>query len=181
MDSVKTLNRTVGFIGGGQMAEALAVGLINSGTLAAQNVIICDPIGTRLAQLRDKYGIKVSDNVDPSKPMTNREQHLQVASTAQIVVIAVKPQFIKNVLKDLGEDGVLTDSHLVVSVAAGCSTEFMDGQLGAAKGKVKIARIMPNTPALIGKGAGGFYCNEMCTKEDAQEVEILARAVGLSY
>lgn len=44
-----------------------------------------------------------------------------------------------------------------------------------------MARIMPNTPALIGKGAGGFYCNENCSKADAEDVEILARAVGLSY
>lgn len=55
------------------MAEALAVGLINSGTLTAQNVIVCDPIGKRLGELRDKYGIRVTDNVDPGKPMTNRE------------------------------------------------------------------------------------------------------------
>merc|ERR1711871_547378 len=95
--------------------------------------------------LHEQYGVNVTSGE------TNTEMHKEIMDQCRIVVIAVKPHFMPGVLKDLAQ--MITSDHLIVSVAAGCTIEFIQSYVGAES---RVARVMPNTPALIGQGAGGF-------------------------
>ncbi|OQY06095.1 MAG: pyrroline-5-carboxylate reductase [Planctomycetales bacterium 4572_13] len=131
--------RTIGFIGGGNMAQALLEGVLSAGLFEANNVWVSDVRPERLDELKGLYGIHATtDNTELTKQ-------------ADIVVLSVKPQMMAAVL-----DGVartLKDGVLVISIAAGITTATIKAKLGV----VQIVRIMPNTPALIGAGASGVY------------------------
>jgi pyrroline-5-carboxylate reductase len=123
-------------VGGGNMGEALIAGLLRSGHWKPSQITVCDIRHDQLAHLQLRYKIRASAD--------NR----WAAREADIILLAVKPQQITHVLEDVGP--VIRSSQLVLSIAAGVPTAFMERQL--AKG-VPVVRIMPNTPALVGEGA----------------------------
>ena len=133
---------TIGFIGGGNMAEALIKGIVAAGIYAPENVLVSDIRDDRLEFLADIYGITVA------------ESNSQVATGAETVVMSVKPQMMIEVLESV-KDAIGSD-RLVVSIAAGITV----ANIAAVLGEVAIIRVMPNTPALIGQGASALYANE---------------------
>jgi pyrroline-5-carboxylate reductase len=131
-----------GFIGGGNMAEALIKGLISSGSRQGSEVIVSDIREERLKELAGRYGVMTtSDNG-------------QVVEQSDIVVLCVKPQNMDDVLESLRDS--VTSDKLVVSIAAGVTISRITDVLG----DIPVVRAMPNTPALIGQGVSGFTGNK---------------------
>ena len=152
-----------GFIGAGKMATALIRGMIRHGT-APEAVCASDPNPSARAILVSESGISTYDS------------NLEVVKNSDVVVLAVKPQMMAEVLVDLRP--AINRDHLVVSVAAGVSLATLANGLGADR---RLARAMPNTPALVGEGAAA-YCLGPAAKEgdEAIVVECL-EAVGKAF
>ncbi len=151
----------VTFIGGGNMAEALVKGLLAGGVVPAHAVTVVDVDAGRLARFRDHYGTVTGTDA------------ARAAERADVVVLAVKPQAMEEVLRALAGSAVA--SALVVSIAAGVTTTRIEAALGA---NVRVVRAMPNTPALVGAGVSAVCAGRRAAGADLDTAERLLGAVG---
>jgi pyrroline-5-carboxylate reductase len=135
--------QSIGFVGSGNMAEALIRGILAADIYEPSRVFISDVRQERLEELGRVYGVTAS----PS----NADLILQ----ADIVVLSVKPQVMPEALESLGR--AASAEKLFISIAAGVPV----AKLAAGLGDVPIVRVMPNTPALIGEGAAALFANEL--------------------
>jgi len=126
----------LGFVGGGNMAEALVSGILKAGLVEPSRVFVSDTKEERRKHLSSRYGVKTT------------KDNLEVVRECDTVIIAVKPQQIKEVLEEMA--GTVGDHHLVITVAAGVSARFVEGKLG---GSVPVIRVMPNMPANVQEAA----------------------------
>ena len=155
--------RTIGFIGGGNMATSLMSGLIASGH-SPQQIWVSDTSSTVLQAHRDNLKVNVSaDNV-------------KVVQEVDVVVLAVKPQVLRDVASQIAP-AIQQKNSLVVSIAAGISQTSLALWLGS---NVAIVRCMPNTPALVLTGATALHANANVNEEQKDMAENILRAVGLS-
>lgn len=153
----------VGFIGAGQMATALARGLISAGFTSSDQIVASDVVpAAREHFVQETKASTVGSNAE-------------VVAASQIVILAVKPQQMSGVLAEL--KGHVTSQHLVISIAAGVPLKTMVVGLGE---QVRLVRVMPNTPCLVGASASGFAIGGAATKDDAVLVEQLLSAVGIA-
>ena len=162
MSTPSSLHR-VGFVGAGRMATALARGLIGSGSASAETLVASDV----QAEARERFAAETGGRAVG----TNAE----VWEASQVVVLAVKPQQMAEVLRD--GRGRVTAEHLVVSVAAGVTLETIATALGAER---RLVRVMPNTPCLIGAGASAYALGGTTTPQDAALVERMLSTVGIA-
>jgi pyrroline-5-carboxylate reductase len=158
------LKQQIGFIGAGQMATALGQGFVKAGLASGDQLLASDP----LPESRERFagatgGRTVSDN-------------LQVGSQSDVIFLAVKPQQMDRVLAQLR--GKVRGEKLVVSIAAGIRLAALADGLGEG---VRLVRVMPNTPCLVGQGACGYCLGENASAEDGKLVEQLLSAVGSAY
>jgi len=151
----------IGFIGGGNMAEALIRGVLDAGIVEPGQVVVSDVRAERLEELRGRYGVRVEAD--------NRG----VASGVEVLVLSVKPQTMAAVLEEIGE--VVRAGATVISIAAGIASE----RIGRAIPQARVVRVMPNTPALVGAGAAGVYCADVDSEAMRTAVRILS-AVGVA-
>ncbi|MEM6511412.1 MAG: pyrroline-5-carboxylate reductase [Pseudomonadota bacterium] len=150
------------FIGGGSMAEAIIAGLVDSGT-DPESVIIAEPVDARRAELERRYpGCRCSAS------------SALVAGQAAQLVLAVKPQVMRDVCADIST-AVQGTRPLLISVAAGIRTGAIADWVGGEPG---IVRAMPNQPALLRKGVTGVFANSHCSPEDRQRATEILSAVG---
>lgn len=156
-------NPTIAFIGAGNMATALISGLIADGT-RPQTLIATDPDGERLQALAERTGIR-----------TGQDNAAAVAQ-ADVLVMAVKPQVLEAVARELAE-AVQAHRPLVLSIAAGVQSDTLQRWLG---GQVALVRSMPNTPAMLQVGATGLYATADVNGEQRDQAETIMRAVGLT-
>lgn len=155
-----TMRGNMVFIGGGNMAEALLHGILDSGHAEPCRTTVTDPREDRLAELKDRFGVHTStDNAAAVKG-------------ADLVWLCVKPQQMDGVLASLAG---LAPEALYVSIAAGVPTARMEKAMGGA---VRVVRVMPNTPALVQAGAAGIAAGANATLEDVARVETLMTCVG---
>ena len=154
---------SIGFIGGGNMARSLIGGLISDRYPAALITVSEPDAGTRDTLARD-FGIEVVDD------------NAQLVANNDVVVLAVKPQVMKEVAEAIA-DSVQARRPLLVSIAAGIRAPDLERWLG---GGCAIVRTMPNTPALVGSGATGMYANAQVSAGQRGLAESLMRAVGLT-
>jgi pyrroline-5-carboxylate reductase len=155
-------NKTLVFIGGGNMASALINGLIDDG-MTAKNIIVAEPNADRREQLSAQFGIRTADN--------NRD----AAKEADILVLAVKPQVLREVAMELAP--ALGKSTLCLSIAAGIRHSSLQRWLGA---DIPIVRVMPNTPAMINAGASGLFAPSTVNIEQRDTAEHIMRATGIA-
>jgi pyrroline-5-carboxylate reductase len=153
--------KRVGFIGGGNMGEALIRGLLAAGLVPAEHLAATDVRSERTAQLARQFGI------------TTHADNLRLVREADVIVLAVKPQSMASVLAEIAT--AVTSRHLVVSIAAGVSTAVIRAGLGK---EARIVRVMPNTPALVLHGAAGIARSQGLEPEDLPTVEEIFGAVG---
>lgn len=156
------MNRIV-FIGGGNMARSLIGGLIKRGATAA-GIAVAEPNPDLRASLARDFGIATYD-----------DNYAAIADAAT-VILAVKPQVLPTVCRDLA-DVVQRARPLVISIAAGIRADQINRWLG---GRAAIVRSMPNTPALIGAGATGLFANERVSAAQRAEAEHILSAAGLT-
>jgi pyrroline-5-carboxylate reductase len=155
--------KILAFIGGGNMAEALIKGAINAHLVASNQILVTDIVPQRLEYLQKTYRIvPVSEN-------------RQAVEKAGIVVLAVKPQDMETVLRDI--ESAVTDTKLLVSIAAGVPIARIQRGLGKP---ARVVRVMPNTPALVQQGAAALCRGEQATSEDLKIAQTIFDAVGRS-
>jgi pyrroline-5-carboxylate reductase len=156
------MNNNIGFIGGGQMGEALIRGIIESGLYTAEAICVSEPNEERRAYMTDTYGIQ---------GLATSHDLWQSCNT---VILAVKPQ-IMGIVLDASKEYIQAD-HLIISIAAGLPISFYEERLG--RDDCKIIRVMPNTPALILEAASGLSGNANTTPADLQRCEEILNKVG---
>lgn len=151
---------TIGFIGAGNMAYALISGLINNG-FNAQNIKLSDSDAALLSQRQAEFSLEVfTDNIE-------------LASQCDVVVLAIKPQILPIVCKELRAH--IEHQPLIISIAAGVRATDINRWLS---GNTAIVRTMPNTPALLGKGATGMMANDIVSDEQKALAEQILGAVS---
>lgn len=156
------MTQSICFIGAGNMASSLIGGLIANGLDAAQ-ITACDISTEQLQRLKSLYGVAISDDA------------LASANTADVVMLAVKPQVMRAVCENLAELPQ-NPQQLFVSIAAGVPASAIDDWLGDGRA---IVRCMPNTPALLQLGATGLAANTRVTAAQKESAEQIMQAVGL--
>jgi len=158
------LKQRIGFIGAGQMATALGQGFVKAELVAGEKIVAGDPV----AEARERFaratgGRTTADN-------------LEAVAGADVLFLAVKPQQMAAVLEGLR--GKVTAEKLVVSIAAGVRLGVLAEGLGD---DVRLVRVMPNTPCLVGQGACGYCLGAKATAEDGRLVDELLGSVGVAY
>ena len=152
--------KRIGFIGGGNMGEALLRGLIKTQLIPPEHVFVSDTRLERLEELARIYGIHtLSDNA-------------LLVRRVDVVILAVKPQILAAVLRGVG---AAIPGRLLVSVAAGVSTAEIRRELPPA---ARLVRVMPNTPALVLEGATAIARADGLEAGDLETVEEIFGAVG---
>lgn len=168
MSMKSTSTPTIAFIGGGNMAQALISGLLAKGYLP-QNVHVAEPNSDKRQEFA-KMGIATYDATDPANTA-------QAIEKAEVVLLAIKPQVVKDVLAPLQSSWEKGNTpKLVISILAGVGTQTLQDLLGKT---TVLVRAMPNTPAMIQMGATGLYATPQVSNAQKQQAEAILQAVGL--
>ena len=157
------LDKTIGFLGAGNMAEALIRGLVQDGVVTPERIIASGPRGDRLAELAGAYRIETTTD------------NAALAKQAEILVLSVKPQILERVLREVAS--AIPPGALVVSVAAGIDTATIESHLPSG---ARVVRAMPNMPALVCAGATAISRGRHATDADLVEAKTIFDAVGLT-
>jgi len=156
----KTKQGRIALIGGGNMATALIRGLIGAGA-KPKSLVVAEPLAPKRRTLARKYGV------------TATASNVEAAAAAEVVVIAVKPQIIDAVTAELGP--ALGKRALVISIAAGVRLARLESQLGEA---ARVVRAMPNTPALVARGATVLCAGARARRTDMRVARSIFEVVG---
>ncbi|SFU28034.1 pyrroline-5-carboxylate reductase [Pseudoduganella namucuonensis] len=175
----------IAFIGGGNMAAALIAGLAGKLTAGA-DIHVVDPNGAALEKLRAQYGVSTSGALPgarhaPGEPGEGSAAGYQAVASADVIVLAVKPQSMREVAEQLlpllpaKADAAAPAGPLLVSIAAGIRAADLSRWLG---GYQAIVRCMPNTPALIGMGVTGMAASAGVSAAQKAAADAIMKAVG---
>jgi pyrroline-5-carboxylate reductase len=157
----KRLKRTIGFIGAGNMAEAMIKGLLQSGLVEAEEIAASEPRRERVKELADKYGIyATAHNEDAMR-------------RSEIVVLSVKPQILLPVCDEVSP--WVKPHGMVISIAAGVPIAVIESHLPP---KARLVRAMPNTPALVGAGATALAAGTRATDDDMETARRVFDSIG---
>ena len=151
----------LGFIGCGNMAKAMISGILKGKLVDAQDVAAFDVYQSAVDAAQKEMGIKALASAD------------DVVSFADIVVLAVKPQFYADVINGIKDK--VGQNHVIVTIAPGQTLAKLQGMFGKP---VKIVRAMPNTPALVGEGMSALCRSETVTEEELKTVRSLFDSFG---
>jgi pyrroline-5-carboxylate reductase len=155
-------NKTIAFIGAGNMGGALIQALLKAGTVTKDQLIATDVAPGRAEYFTKSFGIQAhGDNA-------------AAVDAADVVFLAIKPQQMSEVLA--GFKSQIASSKLVISIAAGVTTARIERELG---GRTRVVRVMPNTPALVGAGAAAVAKGAYATDDDLEMAETILGAVGI--
>lgn len=154
---------TIGFLGAGKMAMALARGLVRAKLAEPANLFASDPIATA----RDSFAKETGGKSAAS--------NIEVIKSAKVIFLSVKPDQVTTVLGDIRDS--FSAEHLLVSIAAGVPIAKMEAALSAG---ARVIRVMPNTPALVGESASAFALGKAATVADGELAQKLFSAVGVA-
>ena len=155
--------QSIGFIGAGQMARALAAGFVRAGLVAPRHVLAADPVPAA--------GEAFQAAVPGARVLAD---NASVGREADLIFLATKPQQIATALADLDK---ATSGKLVISIAAGVKLAKLANVLTGAR----LVRVMPNTPCLVGQSASGYCLGPQATAADGERVNELLSAVGKAF
>jgi len=147
----------IGFIGGGNMAEALIKGMTTEGM---KDIMVAEPREERGRELEKLYGVRAVQS--------NRD----IAAACSIIILAVKPQNMEPVLEEIAD--LVDNSKTVVSIAAGITLSYLGSKLKTDK----IIRVMPNTPALIQEGMSVYSLCECFAGNEVNVVKSILMSIG---
>jgi len=170
---VSKINKKIGFIGSGNMGEAFVGALIQTGIFSSSMIYASDISEKRLDILNKTYGISVM------------KDNFKLFSECEIVILAVKPQHIYQVLSQISEheDYQIPNRKIVISIAAGIPLRKIEDLLynsldNESRERLPIIRVMPNTPALVLAGMSGMSPNKYAKAEDVKTIKIILEAIG---
>ncbi|AZQ47378.1 pyrroline-5-carboxylate reductase [Bacillus sp. GX] len=155
------MDKQIGFIGCGNMGMAIIGGMLNKKVVSANHVICSDLNTTNLKHANEKYGL------------TTTTDNNEVAKNADILILSIKPDLYAAVINEIKE--VIKNDVIVVTIAAGKSIKSTEE---AFDKKLKVVRVMPNTPALVGEGMSALCPNEMVTEKDLEDVLNIFNSFG---
>lgn len=155
------MKRKIGFIGCGNLAYAMISGMLGSGVYTPNDIKASNPGNKRLERMRSEFRIHVSHD--------NRK----VVEFSDIILLTVKPKICYDVIQEIKDS--VTDRHLIITVAAGVSTDYVEQAFGKP---VRIIRAMPNIPASVLEAMTGLSANNHSTEEDMNYVQELFNTVG---
>ena len=153
----------IGFIGLGNMAKAIIGGMLENQIVSPEDIIGTAKTKDTRESMHSTYGIGI------------RDANAIVAKEADVLILAVKPQFFQEVIEEIRSD--MSADTLVISIAAGKSMEWIEGAFGR---KIKLVRCMPNTPALVGAGCTGVCVNEGVSQEEIDYSIKLMESFGMA-
>jgi pyrroline-5-carboxylate reductase len=156
------MSRKIAILGCGKIGEALVAGLLSSRWRQPGEIAVTARRDERLAELAERYGVATT--------RSNRE----ATEGADVVVIAVKPQDIEELLRELA--GALTPAQTVITIAAAIPTSLIERHLGS----VRVVRAMPNTPAAVHEGIAGLAPGAHATEDDVARAEEVLAHLGRS-
>ncbi|ART75540.1 pyrroline-5-carboxylate reductase [Sutcliffiella horikoshii] len=155
------LNKKIGFIGSGKMAEAIIGGLIKSELVPANQIFASAKTRETVEKIADKYAIQTT--------IQNRE----VAAKADMLILAVKPDLHKAVIEEIKD--IVKSEAVIITIAAGITLDFLETTFGHS---IKAVRVMPNTPSLVGEGMSAICSNDETNAQELQEVIRLFESFG---
>lgn len=154
---------TIGFLGAGKMASALARGFLRAELAAPADLVASDVYeAARVSFAKDTGASSMASN-------------LEVVQRTRVLFIAVKPDQVAGLLAEISP--ALTKEHLLISIAAGVTLKRMEDALPAG---TKVIRVMPNTPALVGASASAYSLGKAAQKEDGALAQKLLASVGVA-
>ncbi|MCF7816973.1 MAG: pyrroline-5-carboxylate reductase [Kiritimatiellales bacterium] len=149
------------FIGAGNMAEAIVAGIVGNTVVTVEDICVTDISKERLEHFESGFGVLISSS------------NSVAVADADVVVLSVKPQVFPSVWPEI--EAALKPDALVVSIMAGIpSTKIANGK------PIRVVRVMPNTPSLVGEGAAGIAAGEFATEADLRIAEKMMGAVGVT-
>jgi pyrroline-5-carboxylate reductase len=160
------VNKKIGFIGAGNMAFSLIGGLLSSGG------------NKELIWISDKDSDK-KNSVAKGFSINSCTDNQSLASLVDIIVLAVKPQALKQVCEEISSS-LAANKPLIISIAAGINTDSLAKWLAVEQLPLSIVRCMPNTPALVQSGATALYAVEQVSAQQKTSAESIMRAVGVT-
>lgn len=155
------MSKKIGFIGCGNMGGSILGGLISSGFLGAEEIIVSTKTEKSAQNIKEEF--KVETTIDSRV----------VAKESEVLILAVKPYLYKEVIDEIKSD--LTKDKLIITIAAGISIDNMEEWLG---NEAKIIRTMPNTPALVGQAMSAICSNKNVSKEELDYCIKIFRSFG---
>lgn len=157
------MTQKITFIGGGNMATSLISGLI-SNDYPESSINVTEPDKDKGVALSRQFGIE------------SFTENNQAIEQSEIIVLAVKPQVMQEVCKDIAKQ-VQVNKPLVISIAAGLLSKDIERWLG---GNISMVRCMPNTPSLLNCGATGLFANENVSDEQKQQADAILATAGIN-
>ncbi len=158
---VENLNKKIGFIGAGNMAEAFIRGLLNAELCLVSDISVSDVRRDRLELMQKNYGVNIF------------LKNVECVEASELIVIAVKPQNMADLLHELS--GFKLDGKMVLSIVAGFTlTQIED----ALRGDTAVVRVMPNTPVLIGEGVSVWSRGRHICDEGAERAKLILGSLG---
>ncbi len=154
----------IGFLGAGKMATALARGFVRAEITFPKEISASDPHPGARKNFASEVGAKTC------------VANLDVAKSANILILATKPDQVADVLAEIS--GAFTKNHLLISIAAGVTLAKLEAALPAG---ARVIRVMPNTPALVGAGASAFALGKNATAANGDLAKKLLSAVGVAF
>lgn len=151
----------LGFIGVGNMGEALIRGMINSGIVSTTNVFASDIDTVKLERLRDELGIKIL------------QSNCDLVSNSDIILLVVKPNVIKSVLQEISP--ILTKPKWCIAIVAGVNIATIEAILPPGS---PVVRVMPNTPAMVSEGMTAISPGKNASDEHIQKTKQMLQSVG---
>jgi pyrroline-5-carboxylate reductase len=168
------LKHKIGFIGAGNMGQAMIGALIKSGCSEADNIFASDPFEQVTDAIKQSFGVTILPN------------NSEIIQQCDVIIFAVKPQSIKEVLSDLGKLSAfknITKKKIFISIAAGTRLSKLEHYIyDTAKERdrrlMPVLRVMPNTPALVLSGMSGLCANDYATEEDIEVTKTILSSMG---
>ena len=154
---------TIGLIGCGKMGSALTLGAIRAGVVTELQIRAYDPVAAAVESLQKEADITAAGSLE------------ELITSCDTFLLCVKPNDVAPILSDIAKLSTGESNPLVLSIAAGVTLSTMES---ASESKVRIVRIMPNTPAMIGKGAAAYSLGASATPEDGAFTGKLLSSVG---
>ena len=151
----------IGFIGAGNMGSAIIGGIVKNNI--SDNIIVYDKNKEGLVKLSDKFGINIA------------KDNIEVVKESDILFLAIKPNILYDVIDEIKDD--VNEETVIVSIVAGQSIEKIENAFGK---NIKLVRVMPNTPALIGEGMSALCKNADVTDKDMEVVLNIFKGIGVA-
>ncbi|KYH35974.1 pyrroline-5-carboxylate reductase [Clostridium tepidiprofundi DSM 19306] len=155
------MEKIIGFIGCGNMGKAMIGGLVKSKLVESDSIIVSDKNKTSLELVQEECGIKIA--------MNNRE----VSKVADILILSIKPNIYTMIIDEIKD--YVKDEVIIVTIAAGKAINDTEARFAR---KLKVVRVMPNTPALVGEGMAAICPNEKVSEEEIKEVISIFESFG---